>query len=335
MVDAHRRTLDQLATGVAIFGADRTLTFYNTAYRSLWDLDPGFLDQGPTDSAVLDRLRAARKLPGRAGFPAMEEPAARGLSRARSARIPLAPARRPHLARRHHAKSRRRRHLSVRRRHRTARSRAALRRADPRAGRDARQSLRSGRGVRKRRAAAPAQSRLLAACGSSRRKCSPNVRISRRSSPGARRCIRRTRPCGALRTAVTGIGQREPVNGRLERRDGSVIDLHDAAAAGWRHARHLPGRHRQRECRARLARAQRGAGRRRPDQGRLPASRLLRIALAAHQHHRLCAFPRRLRRPARSTPNKRNISATSPSRPTRCSPSSTTSSISPRSMPAR
>jgi signal transduction histidine kinase len=61
--DAHRRTLDQLATGVATFDARQRLTFYNTAYRALWDLDATFLDQGPSDSAVLDRLRAARKLP--------------------------------------------------------------------------------------------------------------------------------------------------------------------------------------------------------------------------------------------------------------------------------
>ena len=61
--DAHRRTLDQLATGVAIFTGQRQLTFYNAAYRSLWDLDAGFLDQGPSDSAVLDQLRAARRLP--------------------------------------------------------------------------------------------------------------------------------------------------------------------------------------------------------------------------------------------------------------------------------
>jgi signal transduction histidine kinase len=68
LVEAHRRTLDQLATGVAIFGADRKLAFYNTAYRSLWDLDPAFLDQNPTDSAVLDELRAARKLPEEKDF---------------------------------------------------------------------------------------------------------------------------------------------------------------------------------------------------------------------------------------------------------------------------
>jgi len=63
MMDAHRRTLDQLATGVAIFGSNQRLGFYNAAYCSLWDLDAGFLDQGQTDSSVLDQLRAARKLP--------------------------------------------------------------------------------------------------------------------------------------------------------------------------------------------------------------------------------------------------------------------------------
>ena len=68
MMDAHRRTLDQLATGVAIFGSDARLSFYNAAYRSLWDLDTAFLDQGPTDSAVLEELRAARKLPDEQDF---------------------------------------------------------------------------------------------------------------------------------------------------------------------------------------------------------------------------------------------------------------------------
>ena len=68
MTEAHRRTLDQLPTAVAIFTADQHLTFYNAAYRVLWDLDAAFLDSGPTDGAVLDRLRAGRKLPEQADF---------------------------------------------------------------------------------------------------------------------------------------------------------------------------------------------------------------------------------------------------------------------------
>ena len=68
MVAAHRRVLDQLSTAVAIFSADHRLIFYNSSYRALWDLDVKFLDQQPTDSAVLDQLRAARKLPEQADF---------------------------------------------------------------------------------------------------------------------------------------------------------------------------------------------------------------------------------------------------------------------------
>ncbi|HVZ52768.1 MAG TPA: PAS-domain containing protein [Pseudolabrys sp.] len=68
MIESHRRVLDQLATGVAIFNVDRKLVFYNTAFRSLFELDAGLLEQGPTDSAVLDALRAKRKLPEQQDF---------------------------------------------------------------------------------------------------------------------------------------------------------------------------------------------------------------------------------------------------------------------------
>jgi len=68
MTEAHRRTLDQLSTAVAIFKADQRLTFHNAAFRQLWGLEPAFLDSEPTDSGVLDRLRASRKLPEQADF---------------------------------------------------------------------------------------------------------------------------------------------------------------------------------------------------------------------------------------------------------------------------
>lgn len=67
-VEAHRRTLDQLSTGVAIFGPNHNLAFYNSAYRTLWELDAAFLDRHPADSAVIDRLRAARRLPEQQDF---------------------------------------------------------------------------------------------------------------------------------------------------------------------------------------------------------------------------------------------------------------------------
>ena len=68
MADAYRSTLDQLATAVAIFDAQRRLTFYNAAYALLWELEAGFLDQAPSDSQILEQLRAARRLPEQQDF---------------------------------------------------------------------------------------------------------------------------------------------------------------------------------------------------------------------------------------------------------------------------
>ena len=65
---AHARTLDQLSTAVAIFDGAKQLVFHNAAYRQLWALDQAWLDQKPTDSEILDRLRAARLLPEQADF---------------------------------------------------------------------------------------------------------------------------------------------------------------------------------------------------------------------------------------------------------------------------
>ena len=66
--DFHARTLDQLATAVAIYGSDQHLEFHNNAFQKLWDLDPSFLENQPEDSAVLERLRSERKLPEQADF---------------------------------------------------------------------------------------------------------------------------------------------------------------------------------------------------------------------------------------------------------------------------
>ncbi|HVY19234.1 MAG TPA: PAS-domain containing protein [Bauldia sp.] len=67
-VDFNARTLDRLQTAVAVFGPDRRLKSYNAAYRALFELDPAFLESAPDESAILDRLRAARKLPEQADF---------------------------------------------------------------------------------------------------------------------------------------------------------------------------------------------------------------------------------------------------------------------------
>ena len=62
-VAAYERTLDRVATAVAIFGPDQRLAFYNEAYRKLWSLDADWLATKPADAQVLDRLRELSRLP--------------------------------------------------------------------------------------------------------------------------------------------------------------------------------------------------------------------------------------------------------------------------------
>ena len=62
-IEAHAGTLDQLSTAVAIFDRSKRLLFHNAVYRQLWSLEPAFFEQNPSDSEILDRLRAARMLP--------------------------------------------------------------------------------------------------------------------------------------------------------------------------------------------------------------------------------------------------------------------------------
>lgn len=68
LVEFQSRTLDQLATAVAVFGADHRLRSYNAAFRDLFGLDAAFLDAQPDETAVLDRMRAARRLPEEVDF---------------------------------------------------------------------------------------------------------------------------------------------------------------------------------------------------------------------------------------------------------------------------
>jgi PAS domain-containing protein len=67
-VAAYERTLDRVATGVAIFGPDQRLRFHNAAYALLWPLEPKWLEQRPTDGEILDRLRAQRCIPEQANY---------------------------------------------------------------------------------------------------------------------------------------------------------------------------------------------------------------------------------------------------------------------------
>jgi signal transduction histidine kinase len=62
-IAAYDRTLHRVASGVAIFGLDRRLSFFNDAYAQLWQLDVEWLATRPSDSEILDRLRALSRLP--------------------------------------------------------------------------------------------------------------------------------------------------------------------------------------------------------------------------------------------------------------------------------
>lgn len=62
-VEAHDETLNHLADAVAIFGPSRRLAFHNTAFQTLFNIDPAWLDERPTHAELLDRLRQRRLLP--------------------------------------------------------------------------------------------------------------------------------------------------------------------------------------------------------------------------------------------------------------------------------
>ena len=131
----------------------------------------------------------------------------------------------------------------------------------------------------------------------------------------------------------------------LDESRASVSRPHGAAGRARHRLRHraaarrpdhgdLRRRHRLGAGRAGAGRAQRGARGRRRAEERLHPARLLRAALAAHQHHRLRPAPRRPeRRPAqRQAARIHRLHHVVERR--RCSPSSTTSSTSPPSTPA-
>jgi len=65
---AHARTLDQLATAVAIFGPDQKLNFFNAAYVALWGLDESWLAETPRDGEILDMLRDQGRIPEQADY---------------------------------------------------------------------------------------------------------------------------------------------------------------------------------------------------------------------------------------------------------------------------
>lgn len=69
---AHAEVLERLGSAICVFGPDMRLKFHNQAYARLWELDEAFLRTEPTHGEVLEDMRARRKLPEYADFPSFK-----------------------------------------------------------------------------------------------------------------------------------------------------------------------------------------------------------------------------------------------------------------------
>ncbi len=65
---AHGEVLERLSTAMAIFATDTRLTFFNTAFVRLWQLERDWLNTQPGYGEVLDALRERRLLPEAADY---------------------------------------------------------------------------------------------------------------------------------------------------------------------------------------------------------------------------------------------------------------------------
>ena len=62
-IEANQRTLDQIQTAVAIFGASQNLVYHNRAFQELWALEDAQLAGRTYHGEILDHLRVAGRLP--------------------------------------------------------------------------------------------------------------------------------------------------------------------------------------------------------------------------------------------------------------------------------
>ena len=62
-IEANQRTLDQIHTAVAIFGASQNLVYHNRAFQELWALEDAQLGGRTYHGEILDHLRVAGRLP--------------------------------------------------------------------------------------------------------------------------------------------------------------------------------------------------------------------------------------------------------------------------------
>ncbi len=67
-IEVNSRLLDQLSTAIAVFDGEARLQFANAAFRALWDLPARFLATGTEEGVLLDQIRAERRLPEQANY---------------------------------------------------------------------------------------------------------------------------------------------------------------------------------------------------------------------------------------------------------------------------
>ncbi|UUX51385.1 PAS-domain containing protein [Nisaea acidiphila] len=72
-IAAHEDVLEGLSTAIAIFGPDKRLKFFNSAFADLWQVDPSQLDADPTITEFLELLRELRRLPEQSDFRAYRD----------------------------------------------------------------------------------------------------------------------------------------------------------------------------------------------------------------------------------------------------------------------
>jgi len=71
-INAHAEVLETIRASVAIYGPDKRLKFFNTAFASMWGIAEDWLAAQPSFEEVLERLRETRRLPEAADFRAFK-----------------------------------------------------------------------------------------------------------------------------------------------------------------------------------------------------------------------------------------------------------------------
>jgi signal transduction histidine kinase len=71
-IDAHAEVLEGIRSSVTVYGSDKRLKFFNSAFASMWGVAEDWLAAQPSYEEVLERLREARQLPEAADFRAFK-----------------------------------------------------------------------------------------------------------------------------------------------------------------------------------------------------------------------------------------------------------------------